>query len=424
MKKVALILSVLLVAVFIFGCASTPSTTPTIAKPTTAAPPVTATTSAAPPPSSTAPAATSAAPTTSQPIKIGAIFSLTGETAVDGPFLKAAIEYRLEQAGYQAGGRKVQLIIEDDATNPTTGVDKARKLVQSDKVDVIIGPLNGAVVNSVANFLAPVKIPHLIFMPNPANVLALGGSSYLPYGTLEGTGYYTGQYAFDKLGYKTASVLFEDYVAGQQLSGGAMQAFKAKGGTIVQSQAIKMGTLDFSPYLSTLKDANCVIFWFTPMLAQRFVTQYFDAGLKMPLIIPAANVLIPPVLQAVGDKAIGITGIQAYTAALDTDLNKAYVADFSAKKNLIPSAQGSCADVCTIFYLEAVKATGGDTSYDKINEALHKIKITAPAGMFSFAANNLGIGDQYVTKVTKTPSGALIWGVIDKFSQVPFDMPR
>jgi branched-chain amino acid transport system substrate-binding protein len=182
--------------------------------------------------------------------------------------------------------------------------------------------------------------------------------------------------------------------------------------------------MDFSPYLATVKDADCVIFWFTPMLAQRFVAQYFDAGLKMPLVIPAANVLLPPILKAIGDKAIGITGIQAYTAALDTDLNKAYVADMRTKKNIIPSAQGSCADVCVSFYLEAVKATGGDTSYAKINEALHKVKVTTPAGNFSFAANNLGIGDQYVTKVIKLPDGTLTWGVVDKFSQVPFDIPR
>jgi len=92
---------------------------------------------------------------------------------VDGPFLKAAIEYRLEQVGYEVAGRKIQLIIE---MMPLTGdrTDKARKLLESDKVDVIVGPLNGAVVNAIASFLAPSKIPHLIFMPNPAACYARG----------------------------------------------------------------------------------------------------------------------------------------------------------------------------------------------------------------------------------------------------------
>jgi branched-chain amino acid transport system substrate-binding protein len=414
MKKVVLLFSILLVAVFIFGCASTPSPAqPATSAPTTSAPPKT--TSAAP----ASPAASA------EPLKIGSIFSLTGESSMDSPFIKAALEYRLEQVGYQVAGRKIQLTIEDDGTDPTNGVDKARKLLQQDKVDVIVGPLNGAVAAAVANFVNSSKIPQLIFMPSPATLLTLpGGDIYLPYGTLQGGGYYLGQYAHDKLGYKSATVIYEDFISGQQIADGTVKGFQSKDGTIVQTTAVKMGTQDFSPYLSVLKSADCVIFWFTPATNQRFVTQYYASGLNMPLILPVANVLLPPVLKTIGDKAIGIVGAQQYTSLISTDLNKAWVADFNAKKGMVPSASASCADLTLTLYLEAVKATGGDTSFDKINSALHKVKVTTPAGTFSFAPNGLGIGDLYITKVLKTPEGVLNWGVQDTVSQVPFDMPR
>lgn len=416
MKRIALVLSIMLVAVLVFACSST--TSPIPSKPATSAPPAT---TAAAAPTSAAPAASAAS---SEPIKIGSIFGLTGETTNNSPYLKAALEYRLEQVGYQVAGRKIQLIIEDDASNPVTGTDKARKLLQSDKVDVMLGPIDAAVAAGVANYLTASKMPELVFMPSPATLLTLGGGNvYLPFGTLEGIGYYLGQYAYDKLGYKTALVMYEDFVAGQQFTGGAAKAFQAKGGTIIQTTAVKMGTLDFSPYLSAIKQADCVLFWFTSGVNQRFVTQYYEAGLKMPLLMPNSAGLLPPILKNIGDKAIGILGTQSYTSLLDTDLNKAFVTDFTAKKNLTPTAQVACADLSVTLFLEAVKATGGDTSYSKINDALHKVKVTTPAGTFSFASNGLGIGDLYITKVVKTADGAFLWGVVDKVSQVPFDVP-
>lgn len=364
------------------------------------------------------------APAPKPAIKLGAILHMTGENAILGPGLKAALEYRLEQAGGQVAGRKLELVIEDDGTNPTTSVDKARKLVEQDKVDVVLGPVHGACAPAVANFLTASKTPHIIFMQKSIGVLQFGGGNiFLPFGTLSGTGYSLGLYAYDKLGYKTATVAVEDFVSGQQFVGGVTSAFEKKGGTIIQNQPIKPGTLDFSPNLAAMKQADVVFFWFTPVLAQRFVTQYFAAGLKMPLVIPNATVLFPKSLAEIGEKSVGIVGSGPYTALIDSPMNKSYVESFMKKYVNPPTAEGVSADAALTLYLEAVKATGGDTSSAKIIEALKKVKTETPAGTFSFTPEGLGIGDLYILKTVKLPD-RYDWAVIDKYSQTTLDIPK
>lgn len=363
-------------------------------------------------------------PTPTAPIKIGAIMSLTGEDAIVGTGVKTALQYALDQSGGQIAGRKIQLIIEDDATDPTTGIDKAKKLVTFDKIDVLLGPLHGAVGGGVASYMSTIKIPEILFMEKSIGVLQTGSNNiFLPFGTMEGNGYFAGLYAHDKLGYKTATALYEDFVAGQEFTGGEIKAFEKAGGTVIQKQPIAPGAMDFSPNLAAIKQADCVLFWFTPMVCQRFVSQYYAAGLKMPLILGLHTVLFPPLLAEIGDKSVGIVGAGTYTSTLDTPINKSYVEGMISKYKTVPTAEVITAEVAWDMYLAAVKATNGDTSSAKIIDALHKIKVDTPAGTYSFTPEGLGIGDLYIMHVVKLPD-RYDWVVIDKYSQIPLDIPK
>jgi branched-chain amino acid transport system substrate-binding protein len=437
MKKVTLVLSILLIAVFVFGCASTPSPTSAPAKPATSAAPATTAapaSSAAPPSTTAAPAssaapATSAAPAASDTIKVGVIMSTTGPDAILSPGLKAALEYRVDQYGGQIAGRKVQLIIEDDSTDPVTGVDKARKLLQSDKVDVIMGCTQGAVAGAVANFMskANITVPLILFMPKSATVAAIGNPNiYLPFGTNGGGGYYSGLYASQKLGYKTATVANEDMIGAQEFIDGAVLGFKKGGGSITQSQVIPGTTNDFSPNLTAMKDADCVLFWFTPVRAQRFVSQYIQAGIKMPLVMAYVSVLSPKALSDIGEKSVGIVGADMYTSLIDRPANKTFVDAFVKKYGIAALSSNSVgADVAITIFLEGVKANNGDTTPDKLNATLHKNKVDTEASTFSFPPTGVGMGiaDLYILKSAKTDAG-FAWSVLDKYSQVSLDAPK
>jgi branched-chain amino acid transport system substrate-binding protein len=122
-------------------------------------------------------------------------------------------------------------------------------------------------------------------------------------------------------------------------------------------------------------------------------------------------------LKEIGEKSIGIIGTGSYTSLIETPMNKTYVQNFMKKYNSVPTAEGISADVALTLYVEAVKATGGDTSSAKITEALKKVKVETPAGVFSFRSDGLCIGDLYIMKVTKLPD-RLDWAVSDKYSQM------
>ena len=150
----------------------------------------------------------------------------------------------------------------------------------------------------------------------------------------------------------------EDFVSGQEFVGGAIDAFQSKGGKVIQTQPIKPGTLDFSPNIAAMKQADAVFFWFTPVLAQRFVSQYYAAGKTMPLVIPNCTVLFPRSLAEIGEKAIGIVGSGPYTSLIDTPLNKTYVENFMKKYNSVPTAEGVSADIALTTVRRSGKSHG------------------------------------------------------------------
>jgi branched-chain amino acid transport system substrate-binding protein len=420
MKRAFSILVIIAVVIILVssgftGCASQSSPAPSTSAPSSAKTPA---------PATTAPASKPAAE--AAPIKVGVLISLTGTDAVNSPGQQASLQYRLDQAGGQVAGRKIQLIIEDDATDPVVAGDKVRKLLQSDNVDVVMGGMNSVVAGTATNMMKTIQTPLILFMPKSKTILDLGANNfYLPFGTNLGTGYYSGLYASQKLGFKTATVIHQDMVGAMEFVNGSIAGFEKGGGTIAQKQAIPSTTADFSPYLSTMKQADTVIFWFVPLLAQRFVTQYFSAGLKMPLSIAYTSVMSPKLLSDIGDNVIGMVGPDMYTNLIDTPANKEYVANFNQKygaDKLSSMSVGS--DICLSFYLEAVKATNGDTSPAKINEALHKAKVNTQAGTFSFTPAGLGIGDLYMLKAVKVSTGVYGWSPFDKYAQVALDAPK
>src|SRR3989338_10996762 len=75
------------------------------------------------------------------PIRIGFIVPLSGAFAQNGRDILNGFLLLLDEAGYRAGGRQIQLIVEDDEAIPAVTLTKARKLVESDRVHLMAGPL-------------------------------------------------------------------------------------------------------------------------------------------------------------------------------------------------------------------------------------------------------------------------------------------
>ncbi len=344
-----------------------------------------------------------APPVEKEPIKIGTILPFTGPVADLGPKFLAGIELALEEVNYEVAGRPIELIVEDSATDVTTGLEKFKKLVDKDKVHIVIGPLMGDTHLAIAPYAAESKV--IITSLFNGMYEAIQYRIYIIYPTtVDAQTYPFGKYVHDVLGYNTMITIGANYAGKIGYANGAAKGFEDAGGTVVQQLWPDVGSPDYSPYIAAFGEADVILYALEgPGPVSRFIYQYHQAGLTMPLVtITQDGDYTPEALAELGDIALGIPGQSSYTSQLDTPENRKFVQGITAKTGtLFPS--GSEVKTYTIVkvILAALEATGGDESYEKLWPAILNVKINSADGPVSFAPNGVAITDMYVTTAEK-----------------------
>jgi len=208
-----------------------------------------------------------------------------------------AAQLAFEEAGYLVAGKKIEIIVEDDASKAEVAIDKARKLVEQDKVALIIGPTSGGNQMAVSSYMAKVGVINIHTNPSPVGVFmqkhpwtiqAGGAEPQLPTSM--------GRYAYEQLGYKKVTIITADWAPGHGFLDAFMKTFKKLGGEVVQEQYPAYGSADFGSYLAAMKDADACVSWFEGAMATNFLSQYeeFGLGKKMPLIGAFHGTFIAP----------------------------------------------------------------------------------------------------------------------------------
>ena len=351
---------------------------------------------------------------TGEPLKIGFDEGFTGFMAVDADLTDKGIQLAIEQLGGQIDGRPLDYIKADNASDPVQAVDKARQLVESDKIDVMLGPIFSPANAAVTDYLAKNGgIPSISIYGQPIdNMKTANGLSFVPSGLFSFAGYLTGKYAAEELGYKTANCINYEDTAGRQLQEGFNNGFKEGGGTILSTQFVPIDAVDFSSYLTSLKDADCTYWWIFGNGAAPFVKQYKDYGLTAPLITAMASNLTEPQLADLGDAGVGLIGGEFYSPEIDNPVNKTFVDAYKAKYNgEYPTMQSFGAWLAVNLFAGAVKQTGGDTTPAKLIEAMSSVTIDTPAGPYSMSKYQdmyVGTGSYFMME-TKQVGDRIAW---------------
>ena len=341
------------------------------------------------------------------PIKIGVLVPLSGGAAQAGKDMTNGMQMWLDENGNQMAGRKVEVIIEDSQGQPNIALTKLQKLVERDQVHVLVGEVFAHIGYAMAPKVDEYRIPMLypviaaddLTQRKPARwVVRTGWTSSQP-------SHPFGEYAAKTLGYKKIVTLGIDYAFGWEVVGGFQKTFEESGGQIVQKLWAPLNTTDFAPYLSQIKrDADAVFALMVSGSALRFPKQYQDAGLKAKLpLIGGGTTFDEFVLPSLGDEAIGgMTPLQ-YSAALDTPINRRFVAEYRKKFTKVPSYFSETTYTSTRWIAEAARAIGGDVeNREKFLEALRKVEIPdSPRGPVKLDAHGNPIHNIYVRKVEK-----------------------
>jgi branched-chain amino acid transport system substrate-binding protein len=355
---------------------------------------------------------------TRAPIRLGNINTYTGGLAYAGETNFNAASLYFDSINWTIAGRKVEVIKEDDQFNPQIGLQKAKKLVESDKVDLVFGVQASNVALAVLNYMKQQKAFYVVtgagtdaltWERNPY-VFRSSISSYqlsLPMAS----------YVYDNLG-KQIVLTASDYAGGHDVMALFKGPYVAKGGTVLKENWPPLGTTDFSAYLTDIKSINPpVTYDFMPGAdAFRFVQQYSEFGLKekMPL---TGFTMIDSQTSALGKAAIGIISALTFVDTLDNPEAQKFTADFRAKYKSSPDLFSDYGYVGARVIAEALQMVDGDASdKGKLAEAMAKVSFKAPRGPFKFdpvthnpiqdiyIAQVIESGDKISTKVLSTAS--------------------
>jgi len=267
-------------------------------------------------------------------VKIGALMSLSGNFAPLGEGMRKGLDLYLEKQNYKFGNRKVEIIYEDDENNPQIALRKYRKLVDSDKVDMLVGIASSTILYAVRDQVDKGKIPLLVANAGGNDISWDQKSDYIWRSSFSnwqigagGASYYANHIG------KKVFIIAPDYPAGREQVESFEEAFKNAGGEVMETVWTKVGTTDFASFMPEIaKTKPDVVFTFhTGADAIRFVMQYQEFGFKdkIPLITQASSdvATTPEIKKALEGSYFALM----YTLTLDNETNKRFIAEYREK---------------------------------------------------------------------------------------------
>ena len=342
----------------------------------------------------------------SGPIKIGVLAPLTGPLATPGKDMADAMKLFWEQSKYQAGGRKVELVIADTTCNPDQALTQARRVVHQDKVHLIIGPLCGHEGPAVAQVSKETGIPVVM---DPAGADNVTQTSRTPTVIRTATsssqiGHPFGDYLYKELGARNVTFIAQDYTFGHEVALGAVATFKEAGGKVAKIIWNPIGTKDYGPTIASIEpSSDAVVAVVVGADRVRLFEAWFNFGMDKKFKIYGGYWMHQDVLPQLDDRAIGMIGNSLhYAAGLDTPENNAFTAAFATSYKRLPSWFAESAYTAGLWTKTAIDKIGGKVEdKEAFLKAMRTVEIKAPRGPVKLDAYDNPIQNVYVSKIQK-----------------------
>jgi branched-chain amino acid transport system substrate-binding protein len=345
--------------------------------------------------------------TAQEPIRVGYLGPQSGIFAQAGRDMLDGFKMGFEQTGYQAGGRKIELIEEDTEGNPATAQAKYRKLVGQDRIHVMAGVLLVNVGYGLAPVIERDRMPSL-FLTTPDDLTKRRPARYILRTNFSASQpmHALGDYAAKVLKYKRVAAIAMDNGFGYEGVGGFQRVFEDNGGRVVQKTYVPLNAMDFAPYLTQVpRDVDAVLQIFVAAQAVRFSKQYGESALqgKVPLIGTGVYT-DQSALQGMGDEVIGHVGALVWAPTLTNAANKAFLQVAEAKVKRTPSYFHAIMYSAARWITEAATSLNGNVEdRDRFLAALRKASETTedPRGPIKLDELNNPTQNVYIVKVEK-----------------------
>jgi len=336
-------------------------------------------------------------------VRVGFMLPYTGTYAQLGVAIENGVRMAIDEKGGKLSGREIEWFKVDDESEPAKGVENANRLVQRDKVDVLIGTVHSGVQMGIQRVVRDSGT--LCLIPNAGvheatralcapNVFRTSFTNSQPTMAL-------GKPMFDK-GIKRAVWITHKYAAGDQAFEGFRDSFTKAGGTVVKELGLPFPQVEFQALLTEIASIkpDGVACFFAGGAAAKFMRDYAAAGLKDKIPLWGSGFLTEGVLDAAGQAAEGVMTTLHYSDALDTPRNKQFRLAYAKAFRLQPdvyAVQGYDAGQLLVQGAAAVK--GDLNNKQALYKALEAAVIDSPRGRWTMSKAHNPVQDIYLRKV-------------------------
>jgi branched-chain amino acid transport system substrate-binding protein len=364
-------------------------------------------------------------------VKIGLLATLEGPFAAGGADGMRGAELAVKQRGGVVAGRKIEIIKASSDAKPDVAVNATRKLVEQDKVDIMVGPLSGGEGIAVKDYSK--TQPQVTFINGgsgaQATTLVNTSPNFFRFNT-EGAQWMVGlgKAAMDK-GYKRTMIIAEDYAFPYSQVQGFMAEYCRLGGKVPVKAWVPLGGKDYSSVIATIpKDVDALLVILGGADAVNFLTQYENSGGDKPMMGGSITVS-QDVLNYRGKRRDSLVGTISAGPLADTFDGadwKAFVADYQRNYPVSAGGYPSPSLFAFVYYvnmkaaLDGLAAVNGDLSggQAKYRDALQKMVLKTPTGDVRLDSNRQAIGTTFVTEVVKDSRGNLSTKVSRKVDNI------
>ncbi len=355
------------------------------------------------------------------PIRLGLMTVKTGPLASGGIDMERALTQFLKERNYSIAGRKVELVVADSGGVPAQTRTKIQEMVERDKIQLMIGPLDTASALAADDYIRQAQLLTLSVAaaedmtqrkPNPwfTRGTSTSSQSAMP----------LADYAAKTLKYKRMAVIADDIAYGHEMCAGFMRVFEDAGGKVVQRMFPPLTVPDYGTYLAQLKtNIDAIFLGFAGSNGFRYLRQMNEYGM-MGKVKPIGGMtaLDEAVLRNMGDEALGIITSCWYSAEIDNPINRKFAADFRRDWKYDPGFYAA-ATYTEAAVLEATLKQINGKIEDKqaFMKAVRSIKVNTCRGPVSFDKYGNVVGSVYIRKVARK-EGRLVNSVIHTYPNV------
>jgi branched-chain amino acid transport system substrate-binding protein len=340
-------------------------------------------------------------------IKIGFTAPLSGPVAAVGQDQYDGFMLGIEALGKRLGGEAVTVLREDDQLKPELGNQIARKLIDRDKVDAIVGL---GFSNVLMASLPRIVESGTVAIATNAGPSPLAGAGCLPNvfsmsWQNDGTAEAMGKYAQDT-GYKRVYLMAPNYQAGKDYVAGFKRYFK---GQVLDEVYTQVNQPDYSAEIAQLQAAgpDAVFVFYPGGMGVNFVKQFSQAGLIKKIPMLSAFTVDGTTLPSLRDAAVGTISGAMWDVALKTPGNAEFIAAFSKKYGRVPSHYAAVAyDTAKLLDIAVRKVKGNTTDKNAFAAAVKAAgsELKSIRGPFKFGNNNMPVQNYYAFQTVKEGS--------------------